>query len=161
MNECVWSNGGMILAGEGWSTGRKTLYSFGGRWMNVYGAMVEWYWQVKTEVLGEKYYTVSVVDGWMCMEQWWDDTDRETPSYFKRNLSHYHFFTTNLVSSVLESKHSLRGERPATYRLSHGTANSIIPTTERHVKFASLLTTNTRFLRSSYRRWKPSCHNNM
>ena len=30
-----------------WSTGRKTLYSVGGRWMNGYGAMVEWYWQGK------------------------------------------------------------------------------------------------------------------
>ena len=26
----------------------------GGRWMNEYGAMVEWYWQGKTEVLWEK-----------------------------------------------------------------------------------------------------------
>jgi hypothetical protein len=24
-----------------WSTGRKTLYSVGGRWMNEYGALVE------------------------------------------------------------------------------------------------------------------------
>ena len=30
-----------------WSTGRKTLYSVGGRWMNEYGALVEWYWQGK------------------------------------------------------------------------------------------------------------------
>jgi len=30
-----------------WSTGRKTLYSFGGRWMNESGALVEWYWQGK------------------------------------------------------------------------------------------------------------------
>ena len=30
----------------------------------------------KTEVLGEKHYTASVVDGWMGMEQWWNDTDR-------------------------------------------------------------------------------------
>ena len=37
-----------------WSTGRETLYSVGGRWMNVYGALVEWYWQGKTEVLGKK-----------------------------------------------------------------------------------------------------------
>ena len=56
MNEWVWSNGGMILTGENCSTGKKTVYSVGGRWMNEYGAMVEWYWQGKTEVLGEKYY---------------------------------------------------------------------------------------------------------
>ena len=30
-----------------WSTGRRTLYSVGGRWMNEYGALVEWYWQGK------------------------------------------------------------------------------------------------------------------
>jgi len=56
MDEWVWSNGGMILTGENWNTGRKTLYRFGGRWMNEYGAMVEWYWQEKTEVLGDKDY---------------------------------------------------------------------------------------------------------
>ena len=71
MDEWVWSNGGMILTGENCSTERKTLYSVGGRWMNEYGAMVEWYWQGKTEVLGEKHYTVWVVDEWMSMEQWW------------------------------------------------------------------------------------------
>ena len=76
MNEWVWSNGGMILTEENWSTERKTLYSVGGRWMNEYGAMVEWYWQGKTEVLGEKHYTAWVVDEWMSMEQWWNDTDR-------------------------------------------------------------------------------------
>jgi len=26
--------------------------------------------------LGEKQYTVWLVDGWMSMEQWWKDTDR-------------------------------------------------------------------------------------
>jgi hypothetical protein len=30
-----------------WSTVRKTLYSVGGRWMNEYGALMEWYWQGK------------------------------------------------------------------------------------------------------------------
>jgi len=54
MDEWVWSNGGMILTGENWSTGRKTLYSVRGRWMNEYGAMVEWYWQGKAEVTGEE-----------------------------------------------------------------------------------------------------------
>jgi len=54
MNEWVWSNGGMILTGEMWSTGRKSLNSVGVIWMNDYGAMVERYWQGKTEVLREK-----------------------------------------------------------------------------------------------------------
>jgi len=42
-----WSIAGMIQTGENWSTGRKTLYSVGGRWMNWYGALMEWYWQGK------------------------------------------------------------------------------------------------------------------
>jgi hypothetical protein len=44
-----WSIGGMVLTGENWSAGRETLYSVGDRWMNGYGALVEWYWQGKTE----------------------------------------------------------------------------------------------------------------
>jgi len=74
----------MILTGENWSTGRKTLYSVGGRWMNEYGAVVEWYWQGKTEVPGEKHYTAWVVDEWMSMEQWWYDTDRGKLKYWKK-----------------------------------------------------------------------------
>ena len=31
----------------------------------------------ENEVLGETYYTASVIDGLMSMEQWWNDTDRE------------------------------------------------------------------------------------
>jgi hypothetical protein len=41
-----------------WSTGRKTLYSVGGRWMNEYGALVEWYWQGEQKYR-EKIYPVS------------------------------------------------------------------------------------------------------
>ena len=66
----------MLLTGENWSTGRETLYSVGGRWMNGYGALVEWYWQGKTEVLGDKHYIVWVVGEWMGMEHWWNGTDR-------------------------------------------------------------------------------------
>jgi hypothetical protein len=62
MNKWVWSNGGMMLTGENWSTGRGTFYSVCGRWMSEYGALVEWYWQGKTEVLGEEHYTACVVD---------------------------------------------------------------------------------------------------
>jgi len=87
MNEWVWSNGGMILTGENWSAGRKTLYSVGGRWMNEYGAVVERYWQRKTEVLGEKHYTAWVVDEWMSMEQWWKDTDRGKLKFWEKDLS--------------------------------------------------------------------------
>ena len=99
-----------------WSAGRKTLYSVGGRWMNEYGAMVEWYWQKKlkcwekniiqrgwetdewvwsnggmvlteeTEVQGEKHYTAWVVDRWMCMEQWWNGTDRRNWNAGRKTL---------------------------------------------------------------------------
>ena len=58
MNEWAWSNGGMILTGENWSTGRKILYSIGGKWMNEHGATVEWYWQGKTTVQGGKFAPV-------------------------------------------------------------------------------------------------------
>ena len=92
MDEWVWSNGGMILTGENWSTGRKPLYSVGSRWMNEYGAMVEWYWQGNTEVLGEKHYTVWVVVEWMSMEQWWNDTERGKLKYWENRLSICHFF---------------------------------------------------------------------
>ena len=44
----------MILTGENWSTGREILYSVDGSSMNEYGAMVEWYWQGKTEVTGQR-----------------------------------------------------------------------------------------------------------
>jgi len=136
VNEWVWCIGGMILTGESevlgeknytawvvdewmsmehsWndtdrgngSAGRKTLYRVCGRWINEYGGLVEWYWQVKrkyleinvikrrwyvdewlwsigwmiptgeTEVLGEKHFTAWVVDEWMGMEHWLNDTDR-------------------------------------------------------------------------------------
>jgi len=56
----VWNIGGMILTGENRSTGREMLYSVGGRCMNGYGEMVEWYWQGKTEVLGVKPVTVTL-----------------------------------------------------------------------------------------------------
>jgi len=54
MNEWVRSNGGMKLTWENWSTGRKTLYSVGGRWMNEYGAMVEWRWHDNPKFLLKK-----------------------------------------------------------------------------------------------------------
>jgi hypothetical protein len=86
MYEWVWSIGGVILTGENWSTGRDTLYIVGGRWMNEYGALVEWCWQEKIEVLGEKHYTVLVVDVWMSMEHWWNDTDRGNWSTGRESL---------------------------------------------------------------------------
>ena len=40
----------------------------------------------ETEVLGEEHFTVWVVDGWMCMEQWWNDTDRGKLKYWEKNI---------------------------------------------------------------------------
>jgi len=99
MNEWVWSKGGMILTGETWSTGRKILYSVGGRWMNGYGAMVEWYWQGKSDVLREKHYTVWVVDEWMSMEQWWNDTDRRKLMYLEKNIIQCRWYMNEWVWS--------------------------------------------------------------
>ena len=134
MNEWVWSIGGKILTGEtevfgekhhiasvvvewmsmehwwndtdsgNWSTGRKTLYSVGGRWMNEYGALVEWYWQRETEVLGKKYYIKSVVDEWMIMEHY---TDRVKPNYSRKNPVPLRY--TNLSWTGRGSTSCLRG----------------------------------------------------
>jgi hypothetical protein len=47
------------------------------------------------------------------MEHRWNDTDRGKPKYSGKNLSQCHFF------------HHLHGERPATNRLSYGTASAL------------------------------------
>jgi hypothetical protein len=44
----------------------------------------------ETEVLGEKHYTALVVDEWMSMEHWWNDTDRPRPKHSDSNLSQCH-----------------------------------------------------------------------
>jgi hypothetical protein len=95
MNEWVWGNSAMILTAENWSTGRRTLYRVCVVWMNEYWAMVEWYWQGKTEVLGEEHYTACVVDEWMSMELWWNDTKRGKLKYWKRSLTLCQLSTTN------------------------------------------------------------------
>ena len=86
MNEWVWSNGGIVKTGGNWSTGRKILFSVSGRWMNVYGTMVEWFWQGETEILGEKDYIVCVVGEWKSMERWWNGTDKGKLKYRDQTL---------------------------------------------------------------------------
>jgi len=64
----------MVLTGENSSAGRETLFSVGGKWMDVYGALVEWYWQGEIEVLGEKHYIVWVVrelNGYGALVEWY------------------------------------------------------------------------------------------
>ena len=104
MNEWVGSTGGMILTGEtevlgekhytawvvdewmsiqnwwndtdrgNWSTGRKTLYSVGGRWMNEYGALVEWYWQGKLKYWGEELVPLPLCPSQILPVLAWDQT---------------------------------------------------------------------------------------
>jgi len=40
----------------------------------------------ETEVLGEELYTAWVVDGWMSMEQWWNDTGRGKREDWEKNV---------------------------------------------------------------------------
>jgi len=40
----------------------------------------------ETEVLGDKHYTAWLVDEWMSMEQWWNDTDRGKLKYWEKNI---------------------------------------------------------------------------
>jgi hypothetical protein len=101
VNEWVWSIGGMVLTGENWSAVRETLYSVGGRWMNGYGAMVEWYWQGRTEVLGEKRYMVWVVVEWISMEHRWSDTDSRKRNTGRETCHSATLCTTNLTRNNL------------------------------------------------------------
>jgi hypothetical protein len=56
------------------------------------------------------------------MEHWWNEIDRENPLYSERNLPQCHLSTTNPTWTDPGSNPGLCGERPATNRLSHGTA---------------------------------------
>ena len=40
----------------------------------------------ETELVGEKHYTLWVLDGWMSMQQWWNGTDRGKLKYWERNI---------------------------------------------------------------------------
>ena len=76
----------------------------------------------ETEVLGEKHYTAWVVDGWMSMEQWWNDTDSGKPRYWERNLSRCFFVYHKSPTERPGFEFYLRYKRPSTNPLSHGTA---------------------------------------
>jgi len=41
--------------------------------------------------MGEEHHTAWVVDGWLGMEQCWNDTDRANLKYWEKNLSKLHF----------------------------------------------------------------------
>jgi hypothetical protein len=47
----------------------------------------------------------------------------ETKEFFEKTPLHYHLSTKKLTWTLLALKKSHRGDRPATNRLSHGTAS--------------------------------------
>jgi hypothetical protein len=58
------------------------------------------------------------------MEYRWNETDRGKPKFSGRNLPQCHFVYHKPIWTDPGSNPGLRGERPATNRLSHGTAMS-------------------------------------
>jgi hypothetical protein len=56
----------MILKGEDCNTYRK-IFRAGVRSSNEYVEIVEWYWNGKTEMFGEKYFTECLVEKLMNM----------------------------------------------------------------------------------------------
>jgi hypothetical protein len=54
-------------------------------------------------------------------EPWWNDTDKGQQKNTEKNLSKCHFFHQTFHPNA---NPDLRGERPGTNRLSHGTAQS-------------------------------------
>jgi hypothetical protein len=88
-----------------------------------------WVWSIggtiltgETEVLGEKHYTALVVDVWMSMEHWWNDTYKGNRSAGIKTCPSAILSVTNLTWTGQGSNPGLRGERLATNRLSHVTA---------------------------------------
>jgi hypothetical protein len=53
----------------------------------------------ETGVQGEKHYTASVVDEWMSMEHWWNDTDRGN---WRTGKKHY---TASVVDEWMSMEH--------------------------------------------------------
>jgi hypothetical protein len=56
------------------------------------------------------------------MDHRWNKIDGGKPKYSGENLSQCHFVHQNPTWTDLGSNPGLRGERPSTNRLSHGTA---------------------------------------
>ena len=54
---------------------------------------------------------------------WWNDTDGGQPQYWRYTGDSATLWTSNLTQIGLGPSPGLRGERPATDRLSHGTAS--------------------------------------
>jgi hypothetical protein len=58
----------------------------------------------------------------MSVERWWNDIDGGKLKYWEKTCTSATFSATNLTWTDLGSNLDLRGERPATDRLSDGTA---------------------------------------
>jgi hypothetical protein len=56
---------------------------------------------------------------------WWNDSDRGKPKDSDQNLSQCHFIHHKSHSIDLGASPGRRGEKPATIRLSHGTAQKV------------------------------------
>jgi hypothetical protein len=67
---------------------------------------------------------MSLVDEWTCVEHWWKDTDKRNLSSGRRTSQSATLYFTNPTRTDLRSKPGLRSDRPATNRLSHGTAST-------------------------------------
>ena len=68
-----------------WSTGRKTLYSVGGRWMKGYGALVECYWHGKLKYWEKTLYSVGGrwMNGYGALGEWYW---QEKLKYWEKNI---------------------------------------------------------------------------
>jgi hypothetical protein len=65
-------------------------------------------------------------DIWVNMEQRWNDTDERKPKDSEKSCLSATLSTTNPIWTDLSMKPGLRGEKPATNRLSYGTATSLV-----------------------------------
>ena len=82
----------------------KNIYSIGGGILNECGAIVEWFWQRKTEELGENNFWVWVVVGWMSREQWCYITDRRNlKPWEKKKLKSMGGRLLNECEAIVES----------------------------------------------------------
>jgi hypothetical protein len=72
--------------------------------------------QGKTEVLGEKHYTASVVDEWMSMEHWWNDTETgKNWRSLRKGCANANLSTTNPTTAGLGSNLSLTNHSTKTF----------------------------------------------
>jgi hypothetical protein len=97
--------------------------------------MNEWVWSIggmiltgETEVLGEKYYTASVVDEWMSMERLWNDTGRDKLKHWKgKSYGNVTLSTTNPTWPAPRLKPILRVEGTSKHRSNDATYYVIPP----------------------------------